>query len=145
MGKGIFKNFYSSWHTLPSNVDISIGGDYEKVFGVVTDEFHNFGERMAAKNRNERAKYDYLNSVPYRSNLRHTYAYYWCGNKSDGIKDGLFICYRYEFDRESYVRLKVGALSWQQLEQMEAVITDWHLKGNLILDGLEFSVLIEVI
>lgn len=143
-GKGIFKNFYSCWHRLPSNVTISIGSDYERVFGVVTNEFYNFGQRMAARNRNDNAKYDFLNNCPYKSSFRHTYAYYWCGNKTDGIEHGLFVCYCYEFGTESHVRLKTQHLTWEQLERIEDAIKTWHLEKKLIIHDLGFPVEIEV-
>lgn len=144
-GKGMFRNFYSCWRRLPSNVTVSIGKDYERVFGIVTDEFYNFGQRIAAKSRNENAKFDFLKNSPYGSDLRHTYAYYWCGDKTDGIKEGLFVFYRYEFGRESYVRMKTHALTWAQLEKLEKVVQDWHIKEKLIINDLGFPVEFEVI
>ena len=143
-GKGIFKNFYSSFLTLPATVTAPESNDSTHVYGVVTDEFYNFGQRMAARNRNENAKEAYLNNCNWPSSLKHTYCYYWVGTKTDGIKDALVVFYSYSYGK-SYIRLKTGELTQVQLERLEAVIKDWHLNGKLIIHNLDFPIEIEVI
>ena len=142
-GKGIIKNIYSSYRTLPSNVNNPEFHNTTKAYGVVTEEFVNPGQRMAVQKRNELAKQKYLSTSNWPDQLKHTYCYYWSGKKTDGIKHGLLVFYSYEYET-IYVRISVGELTWSQVEKLETVIKNWHINGKLIIHNLDFPIEIEV-
>ena len=149
MSKGIIKNFYSTngcySAKLPKSVTPIPNMKSYRTYGVTEEVFENFGQRIAAKNRYERAEYDYYTenrgSLGY---VWHTYCYYWLGDKTDGVKTSFVLLDFYAFDEHHYTRLKTKSLTGEQLKKLEAAILKWHLTGKFIISEFDFPIEIEV-